>query len=103
VTHFSKSGLFVREVARSHTHGEAVMYVVDSLFQHVDPHHRFVGIAKGAVYGAGYRKVILPLHQEDRNRPPSCLQSFLLKSKMAIVVSLHLFVTVVRSWRTSPI
>ena len=42
--------------------------------------------------------LMLPLCQRDNIRPPRRLQSFLLKLKMAIVVSLQLSVTVVRFW-----
>ena len=90
VTYFSQSGLFVREVAAGvrHRHGDGISL----------GHYRFATAAMNSVFGADYTTA-----QRDKIRPPSCLQSCSLKLKMTIVVFLHLSVTVLRSWRTSPI
>ena len=90
VTYFSQSGLFVREVAASVRHGDGISL----------GHYRFA--MNSVLAQTTPLPLMSPLCQRGKIRPPSCLQSCLLKLKMTIVVFLHLFVTVLRSWRTSP-
>ena len=66
---FSKSGLFVREVALSHTRGTAV----GGLYQHVKQHRPFVSMALGAVYGADYAAAPDDTVTSRGQNPPTAL------------------------------